>query len=153
MGLCWWGNPTHKEDRTRSFSLEVLAPLGDVPNTWFCSLQKGPAARQAAAGTGGLEVSDWTAELGDFADTAALIANLDLVIACDTAVAHLAGAMGRPVWLLLPLVADWRWMENRKDSPWYPTMRIFRQEKAGDWHAPVLEAAKLLREFDGTNRG
>jgi tetratricopeptide (TPR) repeat protein len=144
IGLCWWGNPTHKEDRTRSFSLEVLSPLGQVPGAWFCSLQKGEAARQAAAGLAGLEISDWTAELADFADTAALIANLDLVIACDTAVAHLAGAMGKPVWLLLPFVADWRWMENRNDSPWYPTMRIFRQVKPGDWNPPVLEAANML---------
>ncbi|MGA2441524.1 MAG: tetratricopeptide repeat protein [Tepidisphaeraceae bacterium] len=147
VGLCWWGNPTHKEDRTRSFSLEVLVPLGAVPNTWFCSLQKGPAGRQAAAGPAEFEITDWTAELWDFADTAALIANLDLVIACDTAVAHLAGAMGKPVWLLLPLVADWRWMENRNDSPWYPTMRIFRQEKPGDWPGVVDGLAKELRAF------
>jgi tetratricopeptide (TPR) repeat protein len=151
IGLCWWGNPTHAADRTRSFSLEVLAPLGQVPNTWFCSLQKGAAAVQAASAPAGLAITDWTAELSDFADTAALIANLDLVISCDTAVAHLAGAMGKPVWLMLPYVADWRWMENRSDSPWYPTMRIFRQERAGDWQTPVLEAAGVLRNCDGTN--
>jgi tetratricopeptide (TPR) repeat protein len=145
IGLCWWGNPTHREDRTRSFSLEVLAPLGQAPDTWFCSLQKGEAARQAATPPAGLHIADWSAELGDFADTAALIANLDLVISCDTAVVHLAGAMGKPVWLLIPFVADWRWMENRSDSPWYPTMRIFRQVKPGDWHTPILEAAKMLR--------
>ncbi|MGD0388297.1 MAG: tetratricopeptide repeat protein [Tepidisphaeraceae bacterium] len=147
IGLCWWGNPTHGEDRRRSFSLEALAPLGQVPGTWFCSLQKGEAARQASAEPAGLHITDWTAELSDFADTAALIANLDLVISCDTAVAHLAGAIGKPVWLLLPLVADWRWMEKRDDSPWYPTMRLFRQVKPGDWRTPVLEAAKMLRKM------
>jgi tetratricopeptide (TPR) repeat protein len=152
VGLCWWGNPTHTDDRTRSFSLEVLGPLGDVPGVWYCSLQKGDAARQAAGESAGLRMADWTADLSDFADTAALVANLDLVISCDTAVAHLAGAMGKPVWLLLPFAADWRWMENRHDSPWYPTMRIFRQTKRGDWHTPVLEAANMLREFDGTKR-
>jgi tetratricopeptide (TPR) repeat protein len=146
IGLCWWGNVTHSDDQRRSFSLEAMAPLAEVPDAWFCSLQKGPAARQAAAPPPGLQIADWTSELSDFAETAALVANLDLVIACDTAVAHLAGAMGKPVWLILPHVADWRWMVKREDSPWYPTMRIFRQAKAGDWTGVFEEVAKALKK-------
>jgi len=147
VGLCWWGNPTHSDDQRRSFSLEALAPLGAVADTWFCSLQKGPAARQAATPPAGMQIADWTSELNDFADTAALLANLDLVIACDTAVAHLAGAMGKPIWLMLPHVADWRWMVDRDDSPWYPSMRIFRQESAGDWAGLGEQVAGQLRKL------
>jgi ADP-heptose:LPS heptosyltransferase len=80
-----------------------------------------------------LVLTDWTSELGDFADTAALVENLDLLITADTAVAHLAGAMGKRVWVLVPKAPDWRWMLEREDSPWYPTMRLFRQKSAGDW--------------------
>ncbi len=123
----------------------MLAPLGAIPNTWFCSLQKGPAAAETVAPPEGLQITDWTAELQDFADTAALIANLDLVISSDTAVAHLAGAMGKPTWLLLPSVPDWRWLLDRHDSPWYPSMRLFRQSKPGDWQSPVKAIAKALR--------
>jgi ADP-heptose:LPS heptosyltransferase len=92
----------------------------------------------------GLYVTDWTDEFVDFAETAGLIANLDLVITIDTAVAHLAGAMGKPVWVLLKHVPDWRWMMGREDSPWYPSMRLFRQEKLGDWAAPVRRIVKEL---------
>jgi ADP-heptose:LPS heptosyltransferase len=107
----------------------------------YYSLQKSVAA---PAGT---RVTDWTAELEDFADTAALIAQLDLVITVDTAVAHLAGALGKAVWVLLPFSADWRWMVDRQDSPWYPTMRLFRQPKAGDWQSPVAQMAAALRSW------
>ncbi len=93
-----------------------------------------------------LNATDWTAELNDWSDTAALVSELDLVISVDTAVAHLAGALGKPVWLLLPPVLDWRWMLDRNDSPWYPTMRIFRQKHRGDWTAAVEEAVAALRE-------
>ncbi len=113
------------------------------------SLQKGEAAKQAAHPPGGLELIDWTGELNDFADTAALIANLDLVISSDTAVAHLAGAMGKPVWVLLPVAPDWRWMLHRSDSPWYPTMRLFRQEKPGTWEPVVRRIAETLAELVG----
>jgi ADP-heptose:LPS heptosyltransferase len=90
-------------------------------------------------------LTDWTAELHDFADTAALIDNLDLIITIDSAVAHLAGAMAKPVWVLLPWRSDWRWLSDRDDSPWYPTMRLFRQPKPGDWDAPMQQVAKALR--------
>jgi tetratricopeptide (TPR) repeat protein len=148
VGLCWSGNPKHKEDATRSLPLASLTALGDLENAWFCGLQKGPASREAASPPGTLQLADWTGELTDFAETAALIAGLDLVIACDTAVAHLAGAMGKPIWLLIPKVPDWRWMLDRDDSPWYPTMRIFRQEKHGEWRSPVDRVIESLRNYD-----
>jgi ADP-heptose:LPS heptosyltransferase len=94
-----------------------------------------------------LPITDWTSELQSFADTAALLQNLDVVISVDTAVAHLSGAMGRRAWVLLKNVPDWRWMLDRTDSPWYPTMRLFRQKIAGDWDGPLNELARALREL------
>jgi len=147
VGLAWAGNPAHKNDRNRSIKLALLAPLGQVPGVRFFSLQKGDAAAQAEARPPGMELVDWTVELKDFADTAALIANLDLVIAVDTAVAHLAGALGKPVWTLLPFVPDWRWLLEREDSPWYPTMRLFRQSSWGDWDSVIMRVAEALSQL------
>ena len=107
--------------------------LAKVPGVRFYSLQKGGAAAEVKTRPPGMDLSDFAGELKSFADTAALVANLDLVISVDTSVAHLAGAMGKPIWLMIPHVADWRWMEHRDDSPWYPTARLFRQASAGDW--------------------
>ena len=90
-------------------------------------------------------MTDWTGEFADFADTAALIENLDLVITVDTAAAHLAGALGKPAWVMLPMIPDWRWMLNRADSPWYPTLRLFRQPTAGDWGSVVRRIAEALQ--------
>jgi len=143
VGLVWAGQPRLHIDRERSLPLEQLAPLARS-GAWFVSLQKGEAARQAAGSV--FPIADWTDELKDFSDTAALVDNLDLVVTVDTAVAHLAGAMGKPVWVLLPFVPDWRWMLERSDSPWYPTMRLFRQEKLGDWETPVSQAARALKD-------
>jgi hypothetical protein len=142
VGLAWAGRPGHGNDRNRSIRLNQLEKLGIVAGVSFVSLQKGEAARQQ---TPGLTITDWTADLNDFADTAALIANLDLVIAVDTAVAHLAGALGKPVWVLLPFVPDWRWMLDREDSPWYPTMRLFRQPAIGDWETPISRIVEALK--------
>ena len=147
IGLAWAGRPDYANDRNRSMSLRQLAPLGQVPRTWFCSLQKGAASQQARTPPGELSLVDWTDELDDFADTAALVANLDLVIAVDTSVVHLAGAMGKPVWVLLPFVPDWRWMLHREDSPWYPTVRLFRQQREGDWDAAINRVAEALRNL------
>jgi len=149
VGLAWMGNPAHKNDRSRSIKLARLAPLGQVPGVRFFSLQKGEAAAETKTPPSGMELVDWTQELKDFADTAGLIANLDLVIAVDTAVVHLAGAMGKPVWTLLPFVPDWRWLLEREDSPWYPTMRLFRQNSWGDWDSVitrVVDALSLAKE-------
>jgi tetratricopeptide (TPR) repeat protein len=144
LGIAWAGNPEHQRDQDRSCGLALLAPLGQIADVALISLQKGPAAAQAATPPPGLMVHDFTAELSDFAETAALIASLDLVIAVDTSVAHLAGALGKPVWTLLAFAPDWRWLLNRTDSPWYPTMRLFRQSVPGDWSAPIQSVSTGL---------
>jgi len=147
VGITWAGGPKYKNDRKRSLHLSQLAPLAQVPGITFYSLQKGPAAAEVENIPPGMQWIDLSDDLHDFADTAALISHLDLVISVDTAVAHLAGAMGKPVWVLLPTNADWRWLLERDDSPWYPTMRLFRQSRRGNW-ADVIErvvsALKLL---------
>jgi Flp pilus assembly protein TadD len=148
VGLAWAGSPSHKNDRNRSIELARLATLREATGARFFSLQKGKMPTEAKATPAGVDLVDWSDELNDFADTASLIANLDLVISVDTAVAHLAGAMGKPVWTLLPFVPDWRWLLERQDSPWYPTMRLFRQRFPGDWDgviARVVEQLSLLR--------
>ena len=141
IGLAWSGRPTHPDDRNRSIPLPQLEILATVPNATFHSLQPGALASDQSPA---LNILDHTQHLGDFADTAALIANLDMVISVDTAVAHLAGAMARPVWLLLPFAPDWRWMLGRTDSPWYPTMRLFRQPTRGDWNSVLTEVLTAL---------
>jgi hypothetical protein len=146
VGLVWAGEPRAHDrmalrtDRRRSVSLDRLAPLFGVPGICFISLQKGVAGGQAM----GWPVVDWTAELTDFADTAALIAALDLVISVDTSVAHAAGALGRKVWVLNRFDRCWRWMADRIDTPWYPTMRLFTQARPGVWDDVVAEVAAAL---------
>jgi len=144
VGLAWAGNPAHKNDRNRSLALEKLAPLAGAPDTVFFSLQKGPQSEEALNPPAGLKLIDLQNDLPDFHHTAAAIMNLDLVISVDSAVAHLAGALGRPVWTLLPFAPDWRWMLDRTDSPWYPTMRLFRQKQRGDWDSVVREVCREL---------
>jgi hypothetical protein len=141
IGLAWAGNPAYRDDVNRSVPLATLAPLLAVPGVSFVSLQVGAAAAQAREVAG---LTDWTAEFADLADTAALIAGLDLVISVDTAVVHLAGALGKPVWLLNRRNTDWRWGLGRDDCAWYPTLRQFRQLRLGAWDAPVREAAAAL---------
>ena len=136
IGLSWAGRPGHINDANRSMQLKDLAPLA-APGAVFFSLQKWNTGLSAAAPDAAMKLIDWTTDLADMADTAGLIANLDLVISVDSAVAHLAGAMGARVWVLLPKAPDWRWLLGREDSPWYPTMRLFRQERLGDWAEPV----------------
>jgi tetratricopeptide (TPR) repeat protein len=146
VGLAWSGSPTNKNDRHRSIALEKLAPLSGADATFY-SLQKGPAAAQAAHPPAGMHLIDLTADLKDFADTAALISNLDLVITVDTAVAHLAGAMDIPAWVLLASEQDWRWLLKREDSPWYPALRLFRQSTPGDWPPVIERVATALAEY------
>jgi tetratricopeptide (TPR) repeat protein len=146
VGLAWAGRPTHPEDRRRSIRLSQLDGLASNGVTFF-SLQKGPAAQQAVTAPPGMKLVDCSENLQDFADTAAMIHHLDLIITVDTAVAHLAGAMGKPVWVLLPFVADWRWLRDREDSPWYPTMRLFRQQHLGDWAGVFSRVADALDTF------
>ncbi|MFQ5935085.1 MAG: tetratricopeptide repeat protein [Acidiferrobacterales bacterium] len=142
VGIVWAGKGD--PNPRRSCTLGDMAALARTPSVRFYSMQKGPAAADIGQAPKGMKIVDCARELGDFADTAALIANLDLVISIDTAVAHLAGALGRPVWTLLSYPSDWRWLVGRDDSPWYPSMKLFRQTQAGDW-GPVIQrvAAKL----------
>jgi tetratricopeptide (TPR) repeat protein len=145
VGLVWAGSPRAKiSDDLRTRGLDVFAPLGQMPNVRFFSLQKGPESNLARPP--GLEMTDFTRDLNDFADTAALIENLDLVISVDTSVAHLAGALAKPVWVLIPFSSDFRWLMDRTDSPWYPTMRLFRQKQRNDWQGVVAEMADALME-------
>ncbi|MEJ0048312.1 MAG: tetratricopeptide repeat-containing glycosyltransferase family protein [Rhodospirillales bacterium] len=131
VGLVWAGNPDYPFDHARSIPAAALAALGGIAGISFVSLQLGRVARPP------LDLTDWTEELGDFAATAALVAGLDLVIGVDTAVIHLAGALARPVWLLNRFAGDWRWGATGSGTPWYPSLRQFRQPEPGDW-GPVL---------------
>jgi hypothetical protein len=143
IGLAWSGNPEHKNDRNRSIALETLASLLKV-EAEFISVQKEvrPSDQAALEAHG---IKHYGEELQDFEDTAALLMNMDLVITVDTAIAHLAGTLGRPVWILLPYAPDWRWLLVREDSPWYPTARLFRQPALGDWAAPVQRVVAELQ--------
>jgi len=146
IGIVWAGHVGHKGNTKRSTPLFSWAPLAGVPGVTFFSLQVGEAAVEAQNPPPGMNLLDLTDSIEDFADTAALIALLDMVISADTAVAHLAGAMGKPVWTLLPFTPDWRWLLGRKNTPWYPTMRLFRQKVPGDWKGVFEEVASGLRE-------
>lgn len=145
VGIAWSGNPQHIDDANRSCPLDRFAPLLAVPGATFYSLQKGGAAALLAAGLDG-KVRDHSDEWTDFADTAAFMQSLDLVIAVDTAAVHLAGAMGLPAWALLPFAPDWRWLLDRKDSPWYPTLRLVRPPQPRDWPSVIGQAASMLSE-------
>ena len=125
-------------------SLVDLAPLA-LPGVTFLSLQKGPKAQEATEPPGGMRLVALGAELQDFEDTAAVLMLADLLISVDSSPVHLAGALGRPVWMMLPFVPDWRWLLGRSDSPWYPTLRIFRQPAVGDWPSVTRAVAQELR--------
>ena len=144
VGLVWSGRPEFKDNAARSMRLEQLAPLGAVKGIEFHSLQKGPASREALNPPAGMRLVNHGEYLTDFAETAALLANLDLIISVDTAPAHLAGAVGKPVWVLLHNPADWRWMLQRSDNPWYPTMVLFRQTSPGQWNDVIGRVAQGL---------
>lgn len=146
IGLVWAGSPTHVRDRYRSTSLEALAPLFDIEGASWYSLQKGPAAQAISARGSAIAIEDLQDELTDFAETAAAINALDLVVSVDTSVAHLAGALGKPLWLMLPHPAEWRWLEHRDRTPWYPTTRLFRQQRMGDWEEVVQRMKPILSE-------
>lgn len=148
IGLVWKGRPTHKNDANRSLpSLTILAPLWDIPGIAFVSLQKGAGEEEAVASPANQPVTHLGSEIGDFADSAAILSQLDLLICVDTAMAHLAGALGVPCWVLLPdYGTDWRWLEGRTDSPWYPqVMRLFRQNGNGDWNDVVARVVAHCR--------
>jgi hypothetical protein len=140
VGIAWAGRPTHVNDRNRSAALAAFTPLAELAHVALVSLQKGPAQAQIGAYWGRAPLINLGPEIADFTDTMAVLEALDLVVTVDTAVAHLAGAMGRPVWLMLPFAPDWRWPLNRADSPWYPSARLFRQPAPLQWEPVVAES-------------
>jgi len=155
IGLFWSGRPTHPNDRRRSLRLAQLTPITELKKFDFISLQKQVPEADAARLAAAPNILDLAADLPafaltDFAATAAIIANLDLLISVDSAVVHLAGALGKPVIMLTGTPADWRWMLDRADSPWYPSLSIVRQPTPGDWTSVISGVAKQLRD---THRG
>lgn len=149
VGLVWRGNPSHEADARRSISLDLLAPLLDVPGVSWFSLQVGAAAAERDGTPWAERMPDLAPEHRAFAATAALISALDLVITVDTSIAHLAGALGKPVWTLIPEANDWRWLHGRSDTPWYPTMRLFRQRRGGNWPFTVNLLKQNLQKLAG----
>ncbi|MEX2297845.1 MAG: tetratricopeptide repeat protein [Dongiaceae bacterium] len=146
IGLCWRGNPAHTRDRDRSLSLDALRPLFELSAS-FVSLQRADASPEIAASGLATRIADWSSDMdrdGAFLDTAALMMSLDLVVTVDTAIAHLAGALGRPALLLLHRNPDFRWMLGRSDTPWYPSLTLLRQTRAGDWTGPIAAAAATI---------
>jgi tetratricopeptide (TPR) repeat protein len=142
-GLVWAGNPNHRHDRNRSIPLTTFAPLAAQSGIRFFSLQKGVPFDTAFPG-----LIDLSGDLTDYSETAAALANLDLLVSVDTSCAHLAGALGRPVWTLLPTECDWRWMTETSATPWYPTMRLYRQEQRGDWPEVISQiTTELARQI------
>lgn len=149
VGLVWAGNPSHPNDANRSMPFSALGPLLNVPGVDFVSLQFGTAAAEAASRPVCASWTDLTPLIHDFGDTAAALAELDLLITIDTSIAHLAGALGLPAWVLLPFSPDWRWQLAREDSPWYPSLRLLRQRAPREWASLVDEAANRLASFRG----
>jgi Flp pilus assembly protein TadD len=143
VGLVWAGSPAHAQDRFRSITLSDLSPLAKIDGVEFYSFQKGEAASHPPPD--GMKMIELGGQLNDFSDTAAAMSVMNLIITVDTAVAHLAGALARPAWLMLPFIPDWRWRLQRADSPWYPSLRLFRQPTPGDWQSVIREVAVHLQ--------
>ena len=146
VGLVWSGRAAHRNDRNRSIALSRLATLAS-PDVTLISLQNEVRAKDAEVLSANKQIAHFGPELRDFSDTAALVSLLDLVISVDTSVAHLAGALGKPVWILLPFAPDWRWLVAREDSPWYPTARLFRQPRMDDWDSVIDRVARDLKTY------
>ncbi len=146
IGLVWAGSPTNNDDRNRSIPLHRFSPLCSIPGVRVYGLQKGRTTDHVLVPSNDVDIINFGNELEDFSDTAGLIENLDLVISVDTATAHLAGAMGKPVWTLLPFAPDWRWLTKRNDTPWYPTMRLFRQPEYGNWKRVIQDVKQALEK-------
>ena len=147
VGIVWAGSPNHANDANRSMAFSQLLPLLDVPGIRFVSLQRGKQATDPVAASVQDRILHAGDALNDFSDSAALLDVLDLLITVDSAPAHLAGALGKPVWTLIPFVPDFRWLMQRNDSPWYPTMRLFRQPCAADWQSVVADLEEALRAW------
>ncbi len=152
VGLAWAGDPRHGRDLHRSVSLSMLEPILRTPGVSFFSLQRGAAAEQITQLPDGIKVREIEDQGADFAETAGAIMALDLVITVDTSIAHLAGALGKPVWVLLAFVPDWRWLLMREDSPWYQTARLFRQHSPGEWNGVMTRVAEQLQLLAASTR-
>ncbi len=147
IGIVWAGNPKHKNNRNRSCPVSHFIELGENEDVVLFSLQKGPQSQDLNRYRAEGKVIDLSDIMNDFSDTAAMLEELDLVITVDTAMTHLAGALCKPVWVLLPFCPDWRWLLNRSDSPWYPTARLFRQSKPGDWKGVFIQVKEALNKM------
>lgn len=147
VAIAWAGRPTHNNDRNRSLPLDMLAPFGAVDGVTLLAVQKGPAVAQAAAWKGRAPLVVLDPEIADFDDTAGILENIDLLVCVDTSLGHLAGAMGRPAWVMLPYAPDWRWLMARSDSPWYPSLRLFRQPAPRAWAPLIAGVAEALAGF------
>ena len=152
VGVVWAGRATHNNDANRSTTLTELGPIADLEGIALVSLQKGQGQAAIAGYFGRTPLLNAGAMIADFCDTMAAIETLDLVLTVDTVVAHLAGAMRKPVWIMLPYAPDWRWLLDRDDSPWYPTARLFRQPRAGDWRSVVRRVADSLLQLNDSAR-
>lgn len=150
VGIAWQGNPDHKKDRHRSFPITRFEPIARIPGVRLFSLQKGHGGDQLREAGESFSITDLGCRIQDFMDTAAVVRNLDLVICPDTSLAHLAAAVGVPVWVALPFACDWRWLFNRDDSPWYPTLRLYRQERWGEWDGVF---ARIVDDLAHRSRG
>jgi len=146
VGIVWAGRPTHNNDRWRSASLADFAPLAALPGVALVSLQKGPAAAQAGQYFGAAPLVNIGAEIVDYEDTMAILESLDMLVTVDTSVGHVAGAMGRKVFILLARAPDWRWLLDRTDTPWYPSVTLIRQKATGVWTDAMATAAKLVAQ-------
>ncbi|WP_321899591.1 glycosyl transferase family 8 [Paraburkholderia heleia] len=146
VALVWAGRPSHLNDANRSLALSQLAALA-VPGVSLVALQKGPAAAQAAQPPAGMPIVSLSNEIRDFEDTAAILSVVDLLISVDSSPVHLAGALGRPCWVMLPFVPDWRWLMDRPDTPWYPHTRLFRQSRRGDWDGVLATMRESLLQW------
>lgn len=143
VACLWAGRPTHMNDANRSISLEMLAPLGQDGVTFF-SIQKGPSEGAAKSPPAGMNMVSLSDDIGDFEDTAAILSEVDLLISIDSSPVHLAGALGCPAWVMLPLLPDWRWLFGRDDTPWYPSVRLFRQTEWGRWDQVIERVSSAL---------
>jgi hypothetical protein len=149
IAIAWAGRPTHNNDHNRSITLDTLAPLFEVEGAAFVSVQKGPAAAQVAGYKGRAPLIDLDSRIADFEDTIAVLDAVDLLVSVDTSVVHFAGALGRPAWVMIPYAPDWRWLIGRDDSPWYPSLRLFRHPAPRRWDLLVPRVAGALRAFVG----
>jgi hypothetical protein len=148
IGIAWQGNPQYRADNARSIPLKYFEILAQIPGVRLVSLQKGDAGtRQLAALKNRIPILDLSGRIETFSDTAAVMRNLDLIVSSCTSIPHLAGALARPVWTVLQFIPDWRWLLDRTDSPWYSTMRLFRQQKPGDWGEVFERIAVEIRRL------